>query len=179
MFKTAMLFVFALVFGHGMVGQSPEFPESFQMGNVLLKKTGTGVRRATAFKVKIYTAALYQEDPSEDPLTSSKLRSLHMRYVRSIQKKDMQTAWTKAISDACMPDCQAIATARDKFIADQVDVSDGQEWIYIFKATGVEVRSEGRTFSYSSPEFSRVLISTWLGPKSLVGELRDQLLGRK
>jgi hypothetical protein len=157
-------------------------PDRLKVGERELVLNGMGLRTATAFKVKIYVAALYLEQPSREPervLASSGAKQIRMQYLYAIDAKDMRRAWEASFEQAC-PDrsCAAFRTQIAEFQAGVSGVGKGDVYDFVFHDDRVEIGASGRaTATILGGEFARLLLSTWIGAAPPTEELKSALLG--
>jgi hypothetical protein len=158
-------------------------PDRLEVDDRELVLNGLGLRTATAFKVKIYVAALYLEQPSRDAaqvLATSGPKQIRMQYLYAIDADDMKRAWEHSFTQSC-PDrsCAAFRTQIAEFQAGVGAVAKGDVYDYVFRADRVEILRSGAASATTirGADFARLLLSTWIGVAPPTEELKSALLG--
>lgn len=133
---------------------------------------GTGLRRF--FGVPVFRAWLYlvaRERDATRILFSSSTKMLRLRYLRDIERDDIEETWDEAFKDHCR--CAVPADFRVRFR----DVREGEVETWLFTSAGAEVRyGEERPARVGSDEAPR-LLAYFIGPNSPSEGLRRGLLG--
>jgi hypothetical protein len=159
-------------------------PDQVRVGDRELALNGIGVRTATAFKVKIYVAALYLEKPARDAaqvLDSSGLKQIKMKYLYAISAPDMKRGWEHSFTEACPEKrCEAFQAQIAEFQAAVAAVADGDLYDYSFFDDRVEIARPGSPpATIRGREFARLLLATWIGKAPPTEELKRSLLGSR
>jgi hypothetical protein len=157
-------------------------PERVRVGERELALNGIGVRTATAFKVKIYVAALYLEKPSRDAgavLDSSGIKQIKMKYLYAISAPDMKRGWEHSFTESCPEQgCAPFQAQIAEFQARVGAVAEGDLYDFVFFDDRVEiVRPGAAPATVRGGEFARLLLSTWIGKAPPTEELKRSLLG--
>ena len=157
-------------------------PERVRAGDRELALNGMGVRSATAFRVKIYVAALYLEKPSADAaqiLDSSGIKQIKMKYFYAISAADMKRGWDHSFTTSCPEKrCEPFQAQIAEFQATVGAVAEGDLFDFVFFDDRVEIRGPGATaVTLRGREFARLLLSTWIGQAPPTEELKRSLLG--
>jgi len=180
----AALTVALLLIGSASAAELGGFtvPDRVRMGERELALNGIGIRTATAFRVKIYVAALYLETPIVDEnriLESSGYKQIKMRYAYSIDEADMRRGWEYSFEQSCpRPGCAAFATQIAQFQKLVSAVRDGDTYDYLFFDDRVEiVRAGSRLGEIRGREFVTLLLSTWIGKAPPTEQLKRAMLG--
>lgn len=158
------------------------FPESVLLDGKTLLRNGTGIRKATVFKVQVYEAALYvlAKSSEADTIVSSPTpKQMELRFLRNVDKDAISEAWQDSFQKACEPDCAAYADNLAKLRSAMTNVKEGDRQTYQFHSKGVEYLLNGvKRLSVHDPAFGRVLLSTWIGKHPPTESLKEGLLGK-
>jgi hypothetical protein len=159
-----------------------DFPEHLQMNGTELTLNGLGIRKATFLKVNVYVGALYVTSPTHDPRTlidPTTPAQLILHFVRNVGVGDLRKAWNEGFERAAK-DQLALLNARIAMLNSWMsDIKTGQRLSFIRKpGTGVQV-SVGDVVkgTITGDDFSRALLSIWLGSEPPNEELKSGLLG--
>ena len=159
-------------------------PDRVRLGDRELALNGIGVRTATAFKVKIYVAALYLEKPASDAgqvLDSSGVKQIKMKYLYAISAGDMKRGWEHSFTESCPEKrCEPFQAQIAEFQGLVGAVAEGDLYDYSFFDDRVEIARPGSPpVSIRGREFARLLLSTWIGKAPPTEELKRRLLGAR
>jgi hypothetical protein len=161
-------------------------PDRLRVGARDLVLNGIGVRSASRFGLtaRVYVAALYLEKPSQDAvqvLDSGGVKAIKMKYLYAISAADMKRGWEHSFSESCPEKrCEPFQAQIAEFQALVGAVADGDLIDYAFFDDRVEIsRPVGPTASVRGHEFSRLLLSTWIGKAPPTEELKRSLLGSR
>jgi len=143
---------------------------------------GTGIRRATFFSIKIYVGALYLSEKTKDPAKLLGLpfpKHISMDFIRDVNAKDLQGAWTEGFMAAVNDkDRKIMMPYFEQFNAQIGDIRKGQQILINFLDSGVEVSCNGKKSAViGNKDFSRALLSIWF-INARDEELRDGMLGK-
>ncbi len=157
-------------------------PDRLRVGDRELVLNGIGVRTATAFRVKIYVAALYLEKPSREAaliLDSSGIKQIKMKYLYAISGADMKRAWEHSFTESCPEErCEPFAAQIAEFQALVGPVAEGDLFDFAFLEDRVEITSPGKPVAtVRGREFARLLLSTWIGKAPPTEDLKRSMLG--
>jgi hypothetical protein len=159
-----------------------DFPEHLQVNGTELTLNGLGIRKATFLKVNVYVGALYVTSATHDPrslIEPTTPAQLILHFVRNVGVSDLRKAWSEGFERAAK-DQLALLSARIAMLNSWMsDVKTGQRLIFIRKpGAGVEVSVNGVVKgAITGDDFSRALLSIWLGPEPPNEELKSGLLG--
>ena len=159
-------------------------PERVRVGARELALNGIGVRSATAFKVKIYVAALYLEKLSGDEeqvLASDGIKQIKMKYLYAISAADMKRGWEHSFTESCPEKrCEPFRAQIAEFQALVGAVAKGDLYDFFFYDDRVEILRPGASAAtVRGGEFARLLLSTWIGKAPPTEELKRSLLGAR
>jgi hypothetical protein len=157
------------------------FPEQLQLQGGTLALNGLGVRKATFLKVNVYVAALYVPQRTTDPraiVDSSGPFELDLQFVRSVGANSIRDgfaegfAQTAAGNSALQPRIATLLSWMD-------DIRTGERMSFIGSpGRGVQFSFAGKMKGIIPGEdFTRALLSIWLGDHPPNPELRSGLLG--
>ncbi len=162
-----------------------DFPDRFTGNGTTLVKNGEGMRTATIFNVKVYQAALYLPEKTDDAtkvLASKEPKRLEMKFLRDVAVADMRKAWDENFRENCTQDCEKGLVELEKIKGWMQDAKSGDVLALDFRADGVKfsVNGEKRGETTEKPaegKFSGQLLAIWLGKHPPNGALKDGLLG--
>ena len=168
--------------GYCKVKDSVEMPDTIRVGTHVLTLNGMGTRKATIFKVKVYTAGLYLESSSSNPtdiLNSEQLKRVEMHFVHDAPADKIRKAWNDSYSVNCKVDCEALKPALEELNASMVDMKPGDRMTFTFYPDSLEVQVKGNpSFRLGNKEFQKVVLASWLGAEPPNQELKEGLLGK-
>jgi hypothetical protein len=159
-----------------------DFPERLQVNGTELTLNGLGIRKATFLKVNVYVGALYVTSPTHEPRTlidPATPAQLVLHFVRNVGVSDLRKAWEEGFERAAK-DQLALLNARIAMLNSWMsDMKTGQRLVFTRKpGTGVQVDVNGAVKgTITGDDFSRALLSIWLGPEPPNAELKSGLLG--
>lgn len=155
-------------------------PEVARVADKELRLNGMGVRKKALFKV--YVVALYLEHPTPDAQTAIKTDE-EKRIVLSMLRDVTRERFVQAVETAIMRNSSAVMpTLRARL--DQLEnelpaPKKGNVLSFTYlPAAGTLIRGQGRELTIPGKDFADALLSVWLGPKPISGDLKRQLLGR-
>ncbi len=158
-------------------------PVNLQVESKTLLLNGTSFRKASLFNVKIWFSGLYLEkksDQSDEILKSTTLKAIRLFPLYNISIKDSIKGWKVAFEGNCEQLCQTLDPEIQKFLSTLPEFKKKDEYLYTFTSQGVSYTLNGKEiFRSKSPEFSRLLLSTWIGKKPPTEEARRGLLSIK
>lgn len=153
--------------------------DTVNVGGETLTLNGMGLREATVLKVDVYVAGLYLEHVSSNPqqiLASNETKVIVLKFKRDVGRDDIVKAWREGFEkNAPVP----------KPLVDQL-----AQWMPSFRkgdvlmftlmpGKGVAVDINGkRKGVLGDDNFSRSLLSIWLGPNPPTGSLKTGMLGK-
>jgi hypothetical protein len=153
-------------------------PDQITVAGKQLTLNGMGLREATALKVDVYVAGLYVQHPSSNPaqlINADETKVMMMTFVRNVDKGDITKAWTSGFKS----NANVNAAQLDQLNGWMTDMKKGQtiKFTYV-PGTGTIVDVAGqRKGTIPGADFSRSLLSVWLGEHPPTGALRKGLLG--
>jgi hypothetical protein len=158
------------------------FPRHLQAGGSDLTLNGLGVRKATFLKVNVYVAALYVVQPTHDakPLIDSDTpQQLTLQFVRNVGVEDLRKAFVAGFERNDVGQTAALKERVAKLNAWMSDMKSGQRLTFVrLPHSGVQVLvNEVKKGLLEGDDFSRALITIWLGAAPPNPELKSGLLG--
>lgn len=158
-----------------------KFEETVNVGRATLTLNGVGMRTATIFSLKVYAAGLYVAQPSKDPKALMEAQwpiQLQMEFMRNVESKDIAEAWQKSFDQNCGKDCESLKARFFLLKSMMPTVKKGDRMTYTFQESGVEITHNGKPVGdVGRADFSRFLLSTWLGENPPNEGLKKGLLG--
>src|SRR5689334_13933681 len=99
LFLVLVSFLGALGISFAATSGEINIPKQTLVDKRTLLLNGTGMRKATIFKVKVYSAALYLEKLSHDPkeiLNSNQMKKVELHFVHDVPADKMKNAWNES-----------------------------------------------------------------------------------
>lgn len=158
------------------------YPDRITVNGAELLLNGLGTREATIFKVNVYVAALYLENPSSDGYaicSSEETRRLILHFVRDVGESDIASAWAEGFMKNAgddLPDYEDRIITLNSWMS---QMNDGEQMMFTYvPGSGLEVSVKGSVQgTIEGSDFASVFFSIWLGDHPPNGGLRDGLLG--
>ena len=159
-----------------------DFPEHLQVGGHDLTLNGLGMRKATFLKINVYVGALYVTHPSHDPqplIDPGTPAELILHFVRNVGVGDLRDAWNEAFEKVAKSQTGALAARVTTLNSWMTDMKTGQRLVFNrIPGSGIEVSVNGAVKgTLPGDDFSRALLSVWLGESPPNPELKSGLLG--
>ena len=135
------------------------------------------------FPFKVYAAGLYLKETSKNPeeiIASSDPKQIRAIFDRRVDDRKLKEAWKDGIRKNCSADCEVSKQKIHKFNELMVDSKKGGAMIVTFHQDRVELEMDGMSKSSGTvpgAEFSKDLLSVFIGPKPPSEELKNGLLG--
>ncbi|MCD4774526.1 MAG: chalcone isomerase family protein [Candidatus Aegiribacteria sp.] len=167
---------------YSMEQDGVEYPDAITVNGINLILNGLGTREATIFKVNVYVAALYLENPSSDGYAiceSEETKRLILHFVRDVGGGDIGNAWTEGFMKNSGDDITVFQSRIETLNSWMSELKDGDQMMFTYiPDIGLEVSVKG-TFmgTIEGSDFTGVFLSIWLGDDPPNGGLRDGLLG--
>ncbi len=160
-----------------------QFPAQKKVGDQTLVLNGVGVRKATLFKVKVYTGALYVSEKSQDDdhiLNSDPKATKEMDtvFLRDVDAEKIRETWKEGFQKNCKGECERLAPVFAQFLLATHGAKSGDHVNYVFLADSVRVEwgSFPAQMIQGGKDLNRVLLSSWLGPNPTDRDLKSSLL---
>jgi len=155
------------------------FPRHVTVSGTDLTLNGLGVRKATFLKINVYVAAYYVAQPGHDPrplIESDSPQQLTLQFVRNVGVDDLRKAFVEGFERAQVP---GLGERVARLNAWMTDMKSGQRLSFVrVPHSGVQITVNGvQKGAIEGADFSRALISIWLGPVPPNPELKTGMLG--
>jgi hypothetical protein len=173
-----------LVLGVASLGQAElQLPGTVNVEGKSLKLNGSGVRKKSVFRIKVYIASLYLETGSANPeqiLAADRIRRLDLLMTHSAPKQRVIDELRDGISQNSPAQMKVLADRLERFLAGIPDANEGER-LSITYVPGQGTSLKGpKTNGAVIPgkDFADAVLSAWLGKAPLDEELKQHLLGR-
>jgi len=156
------------------------FPRHLAVSGSDLTLNGLGVRKATFLKVNVYVAAYYVGLPGHDPrplIESDGPQQLTLHFVRNVGVDDLRKAFAEGFARTRTPGLEERVSRLNNWMT---DMKTGQRLTFVRlpHPAGVQITVNGvQKGVIEGADFSRALISIWLGSEPPNPELKAGLLG--
>jgi len=159
------------------------FPDAQTVAGRRLVLNGIALRTYSILRVHIYVAALYLERPSSNAaqiLGSDQMKMVQFVFSRNIDAPDARKSWEDGLAANCRAPCRLQPQDVARFLDAVPAVHQGESGSLLFTPDGLDVFTDGRFIGrITDPTFSRVVLSTFIGPQSLLPDVRAGLLGQR
>jgi hypothetical protein len=159
------------------------WPDTRQAAGVELRLNGIGVRTFSLFRIHVYVAALYLQQPSGDGdaiLRSGMVKLLEIHFVHDVTAERSREAWKTGLRDNCRPPCRLPADLLERFLEAVPDFHAGDQSTMLFSGQTVEIKLNGRAMgTVQDADFSRAILGTFIGGNPPTEPLKRELLGLK
>ncbi len=167
---------------HGKECNGIDFPDHAQVDGSNLTLNGLGLRLATAFKVKVYVAALYLPKTATDPnavLASNAPNELILQFLRNVSADDLRGAWSEGFEKNAKDQLPALKERIATLNSWMADVKTGERLTFVHTpGTGVQVSVDGTVKgTIKGDDFARTFLAIWLGSHPPNPEIKAGLLG--
>ena len=159
-----------------------QFDEHLPVKGTELTLNGLGMRKATILKVNVYVAALYVTTPSHDAaalINPNAPEELILHFVRNVGVGDLKNAWSEGCEKVAKDQLTTLGARIAMLNSWMTDMKTGQRMSFVrLPDTGTQVSINGVVKgTITGDDFSRALMSIWLGPEPPNAELKSGLLG--
>lgn len=159
-----------------------DFPEHARVGNSDLTLNGLGMRKATFLKVNVYVAALYVVHPSGEPQTlidPATPAELILHFVRNVGIDDLRKAWREGFEKVAQDRLPALNARIGTLSSWMEEMKTGQRLVFVRQpGAGIQVSVNGAVKgTIPGDDFSRALLTIWLGAEPPNPEVKAGLLG--
>jgi hypothetical protein len=159
-----------------------DLPKEMQLNGKKLVLNGVGLRRATILKVKVYAAGLYLEKKSQSPeeiMNSPELKRVDMKFLHDVSAEDIREKWVESFNKNCKEKCESVQENLKKLNEMMPSVKSGDSMAYTLYPDRVDFLVNGqKRGEIKSKQFSRFLLTTWLGDAPPSDELKEGMLGK-
>ncbi|MFL6600933.1 MAG: chalcone isomerase family protein [Steroidobacteraceae bacterium] len=158
------------------------FPGHVQVSGTDLSLNGLGVRKATFLKVSVYVAALYVVQPEKDPrrlIEADTPQQLVLHFVRNVGVEDVRKGFAEGFDRSSAGQSAGLSARIARLNTWMSDMKSGQQLTFIrLPHAGLQVSVNGvPKGTIEGEDFSRALMSIWLGATPPNPELKSGLLG--
>ncbi|OPL18194.1 MAG: hypothetical protein AVO35_06730 [Candidatus Aegiribacteria sp. MLS_C] len=159
------------------------YPDNITVDGTELALNGLGTREATLFRVNVYVAALYLENPGGNGpaiCASEETKRLVLHFVRDVGESDITSAWAEGFIKNAGNDLPRYEDRVITLNSWMSPMSEGDRMTFTYRpGTGLEVSVKGTVMgTIEGSDFQEVFFLIWLGDDPPNGGLRDGLLGR-
>lgn len=158
-------------------------PDTTEVSGKTLELVGAGVRTKTIFRVKVYVAGLYMEEPSKDPeaiITSEQAKRMVMHFVyREVGRKKLVDGWNDGFEKNSAESLLPLKDRIDRFNSYfDGSVRRGEEIVLTYvPGKGTEVSIKGETKGIvEGKDFMEALFKIWFGKHPADRGLFDSIL---
>jgi long-chain acyl-CoA synthetase len=156
-------------------------PPVLSVAGHTLRLNGVGLRTYSIFRIHIYVAGLYLEQPSNDSeaiLRSGQVKLLLIRFVHDVSEEQSRKAWSEALEENCVPPCHLRPEDQVKFLSLVPPFHRGDESVLLFSENTARISINGRDVgTVADPNFARTLLANFIGPYPPTQAVRRGLLG--
>ena len=158
------------------------FPNHTQVQGTRLTLNGLGLSTVGTFKIRLYVAALYVAEPSNDPraiLDSSAPNEIVIQFIRAVRARELRKSLEEELAQNSPRRSPALQEGLQQLRSWAVDMKSGQRIIFIrTPGIGMEVDINGTVKgSIAGDDFAKTFLSIWLGDNPQTPELKRELLG--
>lgn len=169
-------------FAYPMQKDGVSYPDRITVNGIDLILNGLGTREATIFKVNVYVAALYLENPGSNGQAicrSEETKRLVLHFVRDVDESDITSAWAEGFMKNAGDDLAAYEDRIRTLNSWMSRMSEGDRMMFTYApGEGLEISVRGTVMgTIEGSDFASVFLSIWLGDHPPNGGLRDGLLG--
>lgn len=158
-----------------------KLPDTKTVSGESLRLNGAGVRKKAFFKV--YVVGLYLEQPTRDAqvaIGSDATKHVTIVMLRHVDRGDFIKAMEKGIAKnvgaEAMPGLRQRLDRLEKAFP---DLGRGTVVSFTYQpGVGTIFRSKDRQLTIKGKDFAEALLSVWLGPNPVQGNLKSDLLGK-
>lgn len=142
---------------------------------------GVGLRTATLFNVKVYSAGLYLAQKAttvETVLAAKGPKQIDLEFLRDVDADKIRDAFDTSFPQNCEKACESGKGALADLKKLVVDVKKGDHLVYTFRESSVEMAHNGKKLGLvTAAGFPSDLLATWIGKKPPTEDLKRGLLG--
>ena len=156
-------------------------PDTWSAGGIALRLNGIGLRTYSLFRVHIYVAALYLQQPSRDAdaiLHSDGVKLLVVRFLHDVNAQRAREAWLNGLHNSCQPPCRLAEPILRRFLAGVPDFHRGDASTLLFTVQTVAISVNGQPVgTIDDPQFSHAMLSNFIGAHPPSEAFKHGLLG--
>jgi hypothetical protein len=152
---------------------------TLEAGGRKLYLMGLGLRKK--FVVKVYLAAFYLEEPSEDPklvIASDQVKRVEMHMLRDLGRDKIVEAVQEGFMNNSARQMPALKERLDRFLRAIPDLKEGETIILTYvPGAGTRIKAgTGEEINLPGKDFADALFSVWLGEHPVDGDLKEEML---
>lgn len=155
-------------------------PLKKEIAGLELLLNGTGIRKATVFKIKVYEAGLYLSKKSkiEDEVISGPLpKHIELHFLREVEAQKLRETWPNSFKD----NNTNYSEVQDRVLTlnnAMKDLKKGDVLSFTFLANHTTQCSINKVLAITIPgeDFQKALLRVWLGPQPPNEDLKSGLL---
>ncbi len=156
-------------------------PDKIVAAGTNLILNGIGLRTFSLFKVPVYVAGLYLQQPSHDAeaiLDSRAVKVIDVHFVHDASAERVRDAWREGFETDCQSPCALPPDQVAKFLATVPALNAGDTSMLVYAPDYVTIAVNGVVLGkVTHPQFMRVLLATFIGPHPPTARLKRELLG--
>jgi hypothetical protein len=156
-------------------------PDSEDIRGVHLVLNGMGLRTYSFLRIHIYVAGLYLARPSSDATTvlqSHEPKELRFAFLRTVDAARARESWRDSFDRSCRAGCPVSQEQIQLFLTRIPGVHEGDTSRLIFADGTLEIFINNRFLGrIADPDFSALVLATFLGPRPVSEGLKQGLLG--
>lgn len=144
-----------------------------------LSLNGTGIRKATFFKFKVYRGEFFTASALRTPeavLNDPNPKLLRMTFLRNLERQDIVKAWKESF-EANNPDSSRFSKEFSELEGGVKDTKEGDVIDVIFHPDALEIVQGANRSQILGPDFSKAILKIWFGNLPPDSELQHGLLG--
>ncbi len=158
--------------------------DSIMVGNQKLFLKGMGLRELSflGIIIRVYVGGLYVDDPKQDCeklISSDKIRSVYMNFLRHVSPSDLSRSLEEGVEKNCGSHCKDFKakTGEIKALIPSVGSSDVLKITFDSKGTSFQLNDKtlGKIDGF---EFSKTLLSVFIGDRPPTADLKNGLCGK-
>jgi hypothetical protein len=156
-------------------------PDKQDIAGFHLMLNGMGLRTYSLLRIRIYVAGLYLERRSADGdaiLNSNRPKLLHFVFLHNVDAEEARKSWREGFDRNCPAPCRLSPDKIDQFLTAIPPVHEGDASDLLFIGHNVEFWLDGHMMGrVTDPYFTRIILSTFVGPHPTSDEVKSGLLG--
>jgi hypothetical protein len=111
-------------------------------------------------------------------MNSSGTKLLRFVFLRDVDAEDARKSWREAFDINCPVPCSLPPDSIDRFLAGVISVKAGDTCKFLFNVRALDISINGRLIGrIADPNFMRIILATFIGPRPTSAELKSGLLG--
>jgi hypothetical protein len=147
-------------------------PDTFKIDGIDHAIQSAGVRKATIFRIKVFTLAFYSKSLS----LADKPFCFEFTYFRDFSNSQVDEAWDFQFSESNEFNYPELATDLSRLKEFLGEIKGDRKQTFIFAGNTVKVYENGQLKGEIQGEnFQKSFISLWIGEKSPVSQIKSEL----